>query len=270
MNKKLSTVIIILCFLFATSSVAFAKKGDGDKDKDSDKGKKGLRHKVDALEQQIIDLQQQLANIPAGPPGPQGPAGANGADGKDGAPGADSTVAGPPGPSGPPGSDGQDGADSLVAGPPGADGTNGIDGVGIQGPPGEQGPAGTTRMSYVLNHNLQDDTDAGFITGRALTFTKEEDNTRLRVTYSDNLRVVTNASTQVASARWTIFLDGQSTHIYTGVYSSNINSHSTKTLIGVFENVPAGTHTLQVYVDGGGDAYTGWNSTFLLQAEELD
>ncbi len=180
MNKKLSTVFIILCFLFVTSSVAFAKKGDDDKDKDRDRGKKGLRHIVKTLQQQIADLQSQIDNIqltpgPAGPKGdtgPQGPAGADGTNGTNGVDGAqgpkgdtgpqgiagldgtngidgaagpkgDTGSKGDTGPQGPPGNDGQDGADSLVAGPPGPKGDTGPRGLdGFQGPKGDTGDAG--------------------------------------------------------------------------------------------------------------------------------
>jgi len=62
----------------AFTSIAFAQKKK-DKDKDDDKGKKkGIRHRVDALEIQTTDLQNQIDTIellegPKGDTGPQGP-----------------------------------------------------------------------------------------------------------------------------------------------------------------------------------------------------
>ena len=273
MNRKLSTVFIILCFLFVTSSVAFAKKGDDDKDKDRDRGKKtGLKHRVEALEQQINDLQQQLANIPAGP---QGPAGPPGADGQDGAPGADGQD-GAPGPQGIQGIQGEQGppgppgADSLVAGPPGPPGPQGQ--VGFQGPQGEQGPpgpAGTPKVHYVSAFIPDPHKHSGFLTGRVLTFNKDSSASKLRVLYSDNLRVIGGSTI----AEWRVYLDDVQTNIYSTFHGGGPNVHRQTTITGYLENVPAGTHTLKVAVGlthGGADPDTGWLSPFLLQVEEIE
>lgn len=240
----------------AFTSVAFAKKGDDDKDKDHDKGKKGLRHKVDSLEQQIIDLQQQLANIQLtpGPIGPQGPAGPPGVDGTNGTNGID-------------GIDGQDGI-------------NGIDGVGIQGPPGEPGPAGTPKVHYVTGHSLADETDNGPLIARTLTFTKESNTSSLMVTYSDNFRAH-SPSRVYAQGYWKVFLDGNSTNIEEHLHSNRIgglpwsnNIHRRGTLVGFLEDIPAGSHTVSIGVGPIGDQddlYTGWGaSTFSLVVQELD
>lgn len=266
----------------AFTSVAFAK--DKDKDKDSDKGKKkGIRHRVDSLEQQNADLLQQISNLQSqidniqliqGPPGPPGADGINGTNGIDG---ADSTVPGPPGP---PGSDGKD---SLVAGPPGPPGPQGIQGEqglqgadGFQGPQGVEGPAGpagTAKVSYVSGFRVEDSRDDGFINGRVLDFNKDSANSLLKVTYSDNLRVTTQGS----STQWKIFLDGTETDIFTAIHNFDLgqqNIHRQSTVIGFLENIPAGPHTLTVRVTpfGGNpyDAYTGWESTFTLQVEEIE
>jgi hypothetical protein len=181
------SIFTILFFIFsltgnvliadpAFSNVAFAKKGDDDKDKD--KGKKGIKHRVDALESQTTDLQNQINTIEltpgpkgeigaigpqgpvgndgvvgtTGPVGPQGPAGPAGADGTDGLAGA----AGPQGPQGQVGFQGPQGdpGPQGPAGPAGADGTDGLAGaagpqgpqgqVGFQGPQGDPGPQGPT------------------------------------------------------------------------------------------------------------------------------
>ncbi|MBL4664452.1 MAG: DUF1554 domain-containing protein [Nitrospinaceae bacterium] len=165
----------------AFSNVAYAKKGDDDKDKDKDKGKKGLRHRADALETGATDLQTQINTIEltpgpigpqgvAGPTGSQGPAGANGvqglkgdtgltgAQGVQGVPGAngsvgaqgpqgDSGLAGTPGIQGTPGTDGTDGATGAngVAGAKGDKGDPGSPGVaGADGATGPQGVAGAS------------------------------------------------------------------------------------------------------------------------------
>jgi hypothetical protein len=138
------------------TSVAFAKKGDDDKDKDSDKGKKGkkgLKHRVDALEQELANIEltpgpQGEQGIP-GPVGPKGPAGSDGTNGEDGATGAQ----GPQGPQGETGATGAEGPQGAtgpqglagVNGIDGTNGTNGIDGIdGADGAVGSQGPQGAT------------------------------------------------------------------------------------------------------------------------------
>lgn len=223
----------------AFTSLAFAK--DNDKDKDSDKGKKkGLRHIVTTLQQQIADLQSQIDNIQL-----------------------------TPGPVGPPGADG-------------TNGTDGINGVGVQGPPGEQGPqgdvgpqgpAGTPKVNFVSSA-LHDGRDSGFIDGRVLNFNKDSNSSILRVTYSDNV----NLNTTAGGANWRVYLDGQPTHIATSVFEevsapARINIAFQASVIGYMLNVPAGAHILTVKVanlDRNPDAFTGWNSLFTLQVEELD
>ena len=89
------------------------------------------------IEQRIQELEDQLANLPAGPQGPAGPAGADG-------------PAGAQGPAGPAGADGADGNDGATgpAGPAGADGAQGPAGAngtdGTDGATGADGAAGAT------------------------------------------------------------------------------------------------------------------------------
>ena len=135
----------------AFTSVAFAK----DKDKDNDKGKKkGIRHRVDALETQTTDLQSQIDTIellegPKGDTGPQGPQGDTGPAGADGAVGA----TGATGPAGPQGDTGLQG----VAGATGPQGDTGLQGqVGFQGPQGDTGPQGPAGTVDVFNFVLTD------------------------------------------------------------------------------------------------------------------
>lgn len=268
---KRTTFILGITFLFlfvqlgaglifndsAFTSIAFAKKGDNDKDKDSDRGKKkGLRHRVDSLEQQISDLQQQLANIPAGPEGPPGNDGQDGAPGNDGVDGQD-------------GAPGADGADSLVAGPPGPTGPAGPQGeTGLQGP---TGPAGTAKIHYVSAFIPDPHTHSGFLNGRQLVFNKESETSKLRIFYSDNLRVINSSGPAIAE--WRILIDGNTTDIYTTIHGGGPNVHRQTSLAGYLEHIPAGQHTINVNIQilhGGSDPDTGWQSPFLLQVEEID
>ena len=97
----------------------------------------------------------QTCALPISVPGPQGPPGA-GSQGPQGPPGAPSTVAGPPGPPGAPSTvPGPTGPSSTVPGPqgpPGAastvPGPQGPQGVGIQGPPGQNGQPGVCECPW--------------------------------------------------------------------------------------------------------------------------
>ena len=91
--------------------------------------------------------------------------------------------------------------------------------------------------------------------------------------YNDNLRVF-SAGESFGDARRTVEMDAVETGIKTGLYSSdgstggNINRQSS--LVGYLDNVSIGTHQLRVKVQtNSGDAYTGWQSSFLLQFDEL-
>jgi len=313
----------------AFTSIAFAQKKK-DKDKDDDKGKKkGIRHRVDALETQTTDLQNQIDTIellegpkgdtgpqgptgpqgadgavgatgatgPAGPQGdtgPQGVAGATGAQGDTGSTGADGATGpqGPVGATGSAGADGADGADGATGaqgdtgsagadgatgpqGPVGATGSAGADGAdGADGATGPQGIPGTPKLHYVTGVNIGDGTSNGFINGRVLGFYKENASSLLRVTYSDNFEVFG----QGKSVQWKIFLDGVGTNIITSIHnydsSGTQNIHRQSTVLGFLAGVSTGAHTLSVRVTpiggSGGSTYTGWNSTFVLQVEELE
>ena len=141
------------------------RKRDDDKDKDDSRRSNGLRQKVNALEEEVDALGQEIADIEL-TPGPQGLPGADGAKGDKGDPG-DTGPAGPAGPQGKTGPAGADGAqgdkgdkgdpgDTGLAGPAGpqgpqgptgATGPQGLQGIqgdtGATGPQGPQGPAGS-------------------------------------------------------------------------------------------------------------------------------
>lgn len=105
MKSKFTPLVLFLAILLFVAPSAFA-----DRDDDQDQKQMGMKHRVDALENQTNDLQQQIDNIeltpgpqgPQGPPGNDGTNGTNGTDGTNGADGADGAP-GEPGPPGPPG-----------------------------------------------------------------------------------------------------------------------------------------------------------------------
>lgn len=123
-----------------------------------------------------------------------------------------------------------------------------------------------------------DDTDVGQIVSRVLGFTKLYDDTALRITYTDNFRVIA-PPLAIAAKRWEIRIDGnpaagggihQDIHVNSGT-----NHHRPATIVAFAESLVAGPREIQVWVDdtpgfSGGDAYTGWDdSRWTIEAEEV-
>lgn len=215
-----------------------------------------------------------------GPQGGTGPAGADGDDGAVGPAGADGATGatGAQGIQGETGATGDTGATGAIGsqGPQGIAGTDGTAGAdGATGPQGPQGIPGTPKLHYVTGVNISEYKNNGFITGRVLKFIKESSTSLLRVTYSDNFEIFTNGS----SVQWKIFLDGAGTNIITSIHSYDAsgsqNIHRQSTVLGFLNGVAAGAHILTVHVAPIGgpsnpNVFTGWNSTFVLQVEEID
>jgi len=140
-------------------------------------------------------------------------------------------------------------------------------------------------ISYLTGVDLIDDNDTGPVNGRILTFDKLEAASVLRITYSDNIRVLSKNPAAFAGSwgtRWIIHLDGIPTQVRTRLntnayvagsgFVQDVNHHRQSSLIGYLEGVPIGQHTITVeMVDEGNnnDAYTGWESSFLLEVMEL-
>ena len=120
-----------------------------------------------------------------------------------------------------------------------------------------------------------DGTDAGLIAGRTLVFTKTQDATAVRVSYTDNFR-----SIGIGSCRWEIRFNGASCpggvlvyDYYTG--DPGDNDHGSYTVVGHCEGLGQGTYNIQIFVGStpgfaGVDCYTGYNnSRWVLEAEEV-
>ena len=122
-----------------------------------------------------------------------------------------------------------------------------------------------------------DATDNGALATRTLTFNKVHANTGIRVTYTDNMRVLGNGA-----GRWEIRVNGQpcpnpGALVY-DYYEDGVNSnymHQSQTVCGTCFDLPAGSTTVQIYVSpspgyGPMDLYTGWNNSYWsIEAEEV-
>ncbi|KOR30476.1 hypothetical protein TI05_13920 [Achromatium sp. WMS3] len=139
----------------------------------------------------------------------------------------------------------------------------------------KNGNVGRT-IAYATGNGPNDDTDIGQIKSRVLRFTKAKAATKLRISYTDNLRVLGTDK----ACRWEIRVDGKSCPkqaLYYDYYDgkrNNINrSHS---VVGYCSGIAAGVHTIGVWVSTTpghslSDCYTGWaNSTWVLEAEEVN
>lgn len=139
--------------------------------------------------------------------------------------------------------------------------------------------AAAPRVTFVSG-TAEDGTDSGIITSRTLSFTKASATSRLRITWSDNLRVYGSGA---VGSRWEVLLDGSPVaspnRLVADVYvnaSSPILRHTPTTVVGMADDVAAGSHQLTISVallgsvNPATDAYTGFpGTTWFLIVEEL-
>merc|ERR1719245_256118 len=107
------------------------------------------------------------------------------------------------------------------------------------------------------------------LTGRVLTFKKQEAASHLRLVYADNWRVYGGGS-----CRWYLKVDdkdcpgnkwiAQSIHTNGGD-----NDHLNQAFTGYCAGIAAGDHILKAGVNGSNDCYTGWEGSFHLEVEEV-
>ena len=118
-------------------------------------------------------------------------------------------------------------------------------------------------------------TDSGQIPNRVLTFNKNQDDTAIRIGYTDNLRV--GGSNK--ACRWEIRVNGQTCpdgSLVYDYYSTQYEStYRSRHVIGYCEGINAGSNEIQVWVGNtpgysGSDCHTGWSSSrWTIEAEEV-
>jgi predicted Fe-Mo cluster-binding NifX family protein len=150
-------------------------------------------------------------------------------------------------------------------------------GVGTTTPKAKLDVAGNLirTIAHATGNGPNDQTDVGQIKSRVLSFSKAKTNTKIRISYTDNLR--TNGSNK--ACRWEIRVDGGSCPnqaLVYNYYTVNDNIHRSRTVVGYCSGVAAGSHTIGIWVDNtpgysGSDCDTGaWNSTWVIEAEEVN
>jgi len=208
-----------------------------------------------------------------GDPGKKGDPGEKGEKGDLG----DLGKKGDPGKKGDTGEKGDPGTSSWVDGSGKVTTTVNV-GIGTTAPGAKLDVAGNLirTIAYATNNGPNDGTDVGQIKSRVLSFSKAKTDTKIRISYTDNLRTHGNAK----GCRWEIRVDGRSCPnqalVYDDYASGNDNTHSSRTVAGYCSGVAAGSHTIGIWVGNtpgysGSDCYTGWSSsTWVIEAEEIN
>ena len=136
---------------------------------------------------------------------------------------------------------------------------------------------GIKTMYYNTANGPNNGLDIGQITSRVLTIVKKENDTAIRISYTDNLRALGANK----SCRWEIKVDGTSSPVQPLVYDvyaslAGDSPHRSRTLVGYFKGLSAGSHEIQIWVGptpgySNCDCFTGWPSgTWVLEAEEVN
>jgi len=140
------------------------------------------------------------------------------------------------------------------------------------------------RIARATGFDQADGRDVGLIPSRVLNITKTRDDTAIRIGYSDSFRVYT--ANGANSCRWELRVDDDPTDgtdaiscpggmlAYDIYDQSGNNNHRSGTVFGYCEGLAAGSYQIQVWVSSspgysGADCYTGWNSRWTLEAEEV-
>jgi hypothetical protein len=131
------------------------------------------------------------------------------------------------------------------------------------------------RLAYRMWPSLDMGQDATTRLPLTVNYVKQEANSKLRLTFSSNLR--TNGG-NASCCRWALRVNGQqcTTQPVNGnVYiSPGGNYHQHRTITGICSNVPAGDVVVEPWVElcpgyGVADCSTGWNSMTALIVEEI-
>lgn len=162
----------------------------------------------------------------------------------------------------------------------------GLVGIGTSSPSVALDVRGQMIRTIIRAHGIGpiDETSNGALSSRLLQYTKSQDATALRISWTDNIRCYVNEG----SCEWEIKIDGSSCTnpgpLRYDVYSGGVaNTHQPKSVVGTCFGVSKGPHTVQIYVkapaswpDAGvnpnsaGQAFTGFNGAYWsLEVEEV-
>ena len=135
-------------------------------------------------------------------------------------------------------------------------------------------------IDYATANWPGDDTDQWQIVSRVLNLTKLKTSTKLRIGYTDNLRVYSGVF-EWKACRWEIRVDWVSCPNQPLVYDfykvlASENPLHSGTLVGYCSWLTSGAHQIQIWVWDtpgytGSDCYTWWaGSTWVIDSEEVN
>lgn len=130
-----------------------------------------------------------------------------------------------------------------------------------------------TKTSFVTGQS-NDGRDNGPVSQRVLDFTKVSATSDLRISYTDNFRVFKSTAGSI-QCDWEILIDDLSCPSgelkYRRVDSTDQAFHSSSTVVGYCQGLSSGDYNITVNVSSiGADCFTGLESTFLLEAKEVN
>lgn len=136
------------------------------------------------------------------------------------------------------------------------------------------------RISWLQRYNQGDGRDGGWVNYRILNFDKKDDDTWMRLLYSDNLRVYRTGH----RCRWEIKIDDVtcSTGLIARSFhtADNDNDHQPAQVVGYCGDLKKGSHTAKIWLTSnngrtsGHDCFTGnyWGypNNWVIEAEETE
>ena len=149
--------------------------------------------------------------------------------------------------------------------------------VGPEGPPGADGADGTERTVHRESFESYQPGESGLVPDRELVFDKQDDDSELRISYTDLFGVLHQAgNTEARVCFWEVLVNGDSCSDPI-IVATEGNSPGefvvSSTVFGWCSDVPAGEVVLEVEVEewgANGECFTGLNGlTGWLEAEEL-
>lgn len=142
-------------------------------------------------------------------------------------------------------------------------------------PLGDNSVESPQRKTSFTTGQVADGRDNGSVSQRVLDFTKVSATSDLRISYTDNFLIFENATTAGGQCKWEILIDDLSCPSgpleYTRFDSSGQVFRSSSTVVGYCQGLESGDYNIKVSVSSTStDCFTGFESTFLLEVEEVN
>lgn len=130
---------------------------------------------------------------------------------------------------------------------------------------------------YMSGVTLETMTAAGPIASRVIIFNKLSASSKLKISYTDTFGIYVNTPGPIVT--WNVYADGQPVTTPHALRQSLYGGNTGWLIVpgkidGYVTGIPQGEHTIQIYISILGQLptaiSTGWESSFLLEVEEVD